>query len=102
MALAVSFLLATFGGFGLGFGVMTNCTNEYLCTVTGCAPCAIANSWVTAHWAAQAVLLAAACVLAVLAAVRVRPQAVKTAAQSIPLLGLALLVAAYVLATTSL
>ena len=101
LALGVSLLLATFGGFGLAFGVMTACTNDYSCTVTACAPCATANSWVTAHWAAQVVLLGAAVVLAVLASIRVRPRAVRTAARSVPLLGLLLLIAAHVLAITS-
>ena len=101
LALAVSFLLATFGGFGLGLGVMTACTNDYSCTVTVCAPCATADNWVLAGWGAQAVLFGVAVVLGVLAAVRVRPRVVKVAAQSVPLLGLALLVAAYVLANLS-
>ena len=100
LALAVSLLLATFGGFGLAFGAMTACTNDYSCTVSACAPCATVNSRVTAHWAAQVVLLGVAGVLAVLASLRVRPRAVRTAARLIPLLGLLLLVAAYALAST--
>ena len=101
LALAVSLLLATFGGFGVAFGTMTACTNDYSCTVTACASCATADSWVTAGWAAQAVLFGVAVALAVLAAFRVRPRAVRAAAQALPVLGLALLVAAALLATAS-
>ena len=101
LALTVTFLLATFGGFGLGVGVMTACTNDYSCTATVCAPCATANTWVTAGWAAQAVLFGVAVVLAVLASPRVRPRAVTAVAQAVPSLGLALLVLAGVLASAS-
>ncbi len=64
LAVVVTFLLATVGGFGLSFGVMTDCTNEYSCTVTACAPCSTANGWLGAGWAGQAVLLLVAGVLA--------------------------------------
>ena len=46
----------------------------------------------TAGWAGQALLLLVAGVLVVLAACRVRPRAVRTAALWLPPLGLALLV----------
>ena len=101
LAVVATFVLATFGGFGLGFSVMTDCTNEYGCTLTGCAPCATANGWLLAGWAGQAVLLLVAGALGVLAARRVRPRAVMIAARFVPTLGLALLVAALVLARLS-
>ena len=44
VALAVVLFLATVGSFGIGFGVMTNCTNTYSCTSTGCEPCATTSA----------------------------------------------------------
>jgi hypothetical protein len=70
VSLAVVLFLATLGSFGAGFGVMTDCTDTHGCTVTGCAPCRAANSWLTAGWLAQGGLLLAGVVLAVLAARR--------------------------------
>ncbi len=35
-----SSLLGTFGTFAVGFGIMTDCTNNYSCSSTGCVPCA--------------------------------------------------------------
>ncbi len=48
VSLAVVGFLATIGSFGVGFGVMTSCTNTYSCTSTGCAPCGTTNAWLTA------------------------------------------------------
>ena len=80
VSLAVVLFLATLGSVGAGFGVMTDCTNAYDCTVTGCAPCRAANSWLTAGWLAQGGLLLAGVVLAVLAARRRRLRAVRLGA----------------------
>ena len=66
-SLVVIAVLATIGSFGVGFGIMTGCTNEYSCTVTDCAPCATTSGWLTAGWIGQGVLLLAWVVLAVLA-----------------------------------
>jgi hypothetical protein len=42
-SLAVIVFIGTIGSFGVGFGVMTGCTNDYLCTITDCSPCATTN-----------------------------------------------------------
>ena len=80
LSLLVVLFLATFGSFAAGFGTMTSCTNTFSCTSTGCSPCATAASWLAGGWIAQGVLLVAGLVLAVLAARRVRPTAVRRAA----------------------
>ena len=92
VALAVVLFLATVGSLGVGFGVMTGCTNTHGCTSTGCAPCATTSAWLTAGWVGQGVLLLATGVLAVLAARRRRPRAVRTAALVLTVLGVALVV----------
>jgi hypothetical protein len=91
-ALVVTLLLATFGSFAASFGGLTECTNQYRCTVTDCAPCATANDWFMAGWAGQAVLLLATGVLVLLAARRVRPRAVRGAALGLTVIGPALFV----------
>jgi hypothetical protein len=80
VSLAVVLFLATLGSVGAGFGVMTDCTNAYDCTVTGCAPCRTTNAWLTAGWLGQGGLLLAGVVLAVLAARRRRLRAVRLGA----------------------
>jgi hypothetical protein len=93
-------LLASFGGFAAGFGGLTDCTDEYRCTVTDCAPCATANDWFMAGWAGQALLLLAVGVL-LLAARRVRPRAVRGAAVGLTVISPALFVVTTVLAQRS-
>ena len=80
VSLAVVLVLTTVGSFGAGFGVMTDCTNEYSCTVTACAPCATANTWLTTGWIGQGLLLLAGLVLAVLAGRRTGHRAVRVGA----------------------
>ena len=92
-SLAVVLALATVTSFGAAFGVMTDCTNEFSCTSTGCAPCATTNTWLTAGWIGQAALLLAGVVMAVLAARRVRLRAVRGAALLLGPVALALFVA---------
>ncbi len=55
-AIAVCFLFGTLGWFSIGFGMMTDCTNNYNCTTTGCEPCAHAGRWINAGGIAQWVL----------------------------------------------
>ena len=100
-SLAVVAFLATVGSFGVGFGVLTDCTNAYRCTVTACAPCAPANAWLTAGWIGQGVLLLVGAVLAVLAARRVALDRVHIAALLLGPLGVALLLATWTMATRS-
>jgi hypothetical protein len=68
ISLAVVALLATVGGFGVRFGVMSACTDSYSCTSASCRPCAAAGAWSTVGWGAQGVLLLVALTLVVLCA----------------------------------
>lgn len=89
-ALLVTSATATLVSFGLGFGVVTDCTNEYSCTETGCTPCATAGRWLRIGWAFQGLLLLGAIVLTVLAGGRrLRTQVIATAALAICLASLA-------------
>lgn len=47
VATATCLFLGTFGWFAIGFGTMTDCTNNYDCTDTGCPPCATTERWIT-------------------------------------------------------
>ena len=58
LALAVCVLLGSLGWFGLGFGIMTDCTNNYSCTETGCSPCATTERWINAGGITQWILFA--------------------------------------------
>lgn len=55
-AVGTSLLLGTFGWFAVGFGMMTDCTNDYSCSQTGCTPCAMTSRWITAGGITQWVL----------------------------------------------
>lgn len=46
--LTIAGLMGTAGFFAVGFGVMTDCTNNYSCTETGCPPCRTAQAWLVA------------------------------------------------------
>ena len=91
-ALALILLIGTVGSFGVGFGVLTDCTDLYRCTTTACAPCAGAGRWLAGGWAGQAVLLVGGLALAVLARRGLRPRAVRTAALVLAALSVALIV----------
>ena len=67
LAVVVPLMLGTVVAFGVGFGVLTGCTDTFGCTATGCAPCRPASTWLTSGWLAQGVVLVAALVLAVAA-----------------------------------
>ena len=101
-ALAVVSILATIGSFGVGFGVMTNCTNTHGCTSTGCAPCETTSGWLTAGWLGQGGLLLVAVALVVLAARRRRLPAVRAAALALIPLSVALVVATTALAVAAI
>jgi hypothetical protein len=72
--------------------VLTDCTNTYSCTVTSCTPCAGTNAWLTAGWIGQGALLLVGLVLAVLAALRIRPGAVRVFAVALGPVSVALIV----------
>lgn len=92
VSLAVVLFLATIGSFGVGFGLMTNCTNTYSCTVTGCPPCETTSAWLNAGWIGQGALLLGGVVLAVLAARGRRPGTVRAAALALGPLAVGLFV----------
>ncbi len=47
LAVATCLALGTIGWAAVGFGVMTDCTNEYSCSTAGCPPCAATSRWIT-------------------------------------------------------
>ena len=98
VALAVVLFLATVGSLGVGFGVMTGCTNTHGCTSTGCTPCATTSAWLTAGWIGQGVLLLIAAAHVVLAARRRRLPAVRATALVLTPLSVVLVVATTALA----
>lgn len=53
LAIGTCVLLGTLGWFVVGFGTMTDCTTNYSCTETGCAPCASAARWINVGGLAQ-------------------------------------------------
>ena len=57
LAILASAVLGTLGWFAVGFGVLTDCTNEYSCTDTGCAPCDTASRWITTGGLTQLALV---------------------------------------------
>lgn len=59
LAIAVCVLLGTLGWFAVGFGMMTECTNNYSCTATGCPPCDTTERWINAGGVVQWLLAAA-------------------------------------------
>ena len=101
-SLAVVGFLATIGSFGVGFGVMTNCTNTYSCTSIGCAPCETTSAWLEGGWIGQGGLLLAGLVLVVLAVLRIRPRVVRTAALVLGPLSIGLIVVTTALATAAI
>ena len=63
VAITICLLFGTLGWFMVGFGLMTDCTNNYSCTETGCAPCATSGRWINAGAIAQFVLAGVGVVL---------------------------------------
>jgi hypothetical protein len=56
IAISICVLLGSLGWFAIGFGMMTDCTNNYSCTTTGCPPCDDTKRWINAGGVAQWVL----------------------------------------------
>lgn len=56
IAIGACLLLGTVGWFAVGFGIMTDCTNNYSCSQTGCTPCATTGRWINTGGIAQFVL----------------------------------------------
>ncbi|RBY75142.1 hypothetical protein DQ239_17510 [Blastococcus sp. TF02-09] len=101
LSLVVVIALATFGGFSTSFGVMTDCTNTFSCSVTECRPCVGAASWLEADWKVQGVLLLIGLVLAVLTRRGVRSRVVRWAGWLLGPVSIALMIATTSLATSS-
>jgi hypothetical protein len=101
LSLVVVAVLATYGGFGTSFGVMTICTNTYSCEITECRPCASASSWLEVGWAVQGVLLLVGVTLAVLARRGIAAPAVRRAGWLLGPVSLALMIATTSLANSS-
>ncbi len=59
VAIGICLLFGTIGWFAVGFGVMTDCTNNYSCSTTGCPPCATTGLWINVGGLAQQLLAAA-------------------------------------------
>jgi hypothetical protein len=57
--MGISLILGTLGWFVVGFGMMTDCTNDYSCTVAGCSPCATTERWINGGGLAQLLLTGA-------------------------------------------
>ena len=66
VALAETFLLGTFGWFGVALAIGSTCTGDVSCGSSSCAPCATAHAWVIAAGAGEWVLVAAAATILVL------------------------------------
>jgi hypothetical protein len=58
VAIAICFLLGTIGWFVIGLGVLTDCTNNYSCSATNCAPCRTTGLWINAGGLAELLLAA--------------------------------------------
>lgn len=56
LAIGSSLVLGTIGWFMIGFGILTDCTNNYSCTETGCPPCETTGRWINVGAIAQWVL----------------------------------------------
>jgi hypothetical protein len=59
LAIGICLMFGTIGWFAVGFGVMTDCTNNYNCSTTNCSPCATTGLWINAGALAQQLLAAA-------------------------------------------
>ncbi len=59
LAIGTCLLLGTIGWFAVGFALMTDCTNNYNCSATGCSPCRTTGLWINVGGMAQQLLAAA-------------------------------------------
>ncbi len=101
LAVVVTLLAATLVSVGLGFGILTECTNNYGCSETDCAPCATAGTWLKVGWGVQGALFIAAIVLTVTGARGRRPGATAAAALVVCAASVAAVVATSAGATAS-
>ncbi len=58
LAIGTCLVLGTFGWLVVGFGVMTDCTNEYSCSTTSCSPCRTTGLWINVGGLGQLLLAA--------------------------------------------
>ena len=58
IAIATCLFLGTVGWLAVGFSVMTDCTNNYSCSTTSCAPCATSGRWINVGAVVQLALAA--------------------------------------------
>lgn len=65
VAIGTCLALGTLGWFAVGFGIMTDCTNSYSCSSTGCSPCAATGRWINAGGVGQWVLAGTGLILMV-------------------------------------
>jgi hypothetical protein len=63
LALCCTFVLATIGSAAAGFGVLTNCTDDFDCGASSCGPCRTASGWLIGGGVGQGVLFLAAATL---------------------------------------
>jgi len=66
LALVEAVALGAVGWWAVGFGVGSNCTDDFSCGSTSCAPCASFNAWWVAGGIGQWVLAVAGLALLVL------------------------------------
>jgi hypothetical protein len=66
----VALCTGTLGSLAAGFGVSTNCTDDFDCTKSTCGPCQTSDAWLIAGAVGQGILFLAAIVLLVMAARR--------------------------------
>jgi len=71
VATAIALLFGTVGWVAVGFAVLTDCTDNYDCSTTNCAPCRMTGLWLNAGGLAQ-LLLAATGVGLLIRGVRMR------------------------------
>lgn len=88
LAIATSLALGTLGWVVVGMGVMTDCTTDYSCSASGCAPCAATSRWITVGGLAQLALAVAGVVVLVRAIATTRE---RRRAAVLPLAGALLL-----------
>jgi hypothetical protein len=59
VAIEICLMLGTIGWFAVGFGVLTDCTDNYDCSTGACGSCGTTAFWINAGALAQQLLAAA-------------------------------------------
>jgi hypothetical protein len=59
VAIAICLLLGTIGWVAIGFGLLTDCTNDYNCSASNCGPCVTTGLWINVGGLAQLLLAGA-------------------------------------------